>query len=448
MHFSLASSTTTNRACDSKSRRRAAAGGGQACFTRMSPLPQTTATIAAAAAAANSDASTPSPAAAGSARLNGGASASTSGRISNGNQLRGRDAMTPLYASMMMNAASSKSAVAAAASPSSSPAPATAATAAAASALGLVDESGTLSLANVRASLIRQEDTIIFSLIERAQFARNGNVYERGLLPGLPLMPRAAAENVGQGGGSSSSTAAAAAAAATNEDDLIAPSLLEHMLRETEAVHGRVRRYTSPDEHAFYPSLLPAPLLPPLAFASSPLAACADGINLNGQVLEAYLSRALPLLTREGDDGNYGSAALGDVAALQALSKRVHYGKFVAEAKYRASPGEYRALAAARDEEGIMRLLTDEAVEDAVVARVRAKAAAFGREVRDSSGGGGGGSGGGSNTASASAKDEEAEEDTPLKVDPDAVAAFYRGFVLPLTKDVQVRYLLERPNCD
>ena len=407
--------------------------------------PQTT-TIAT-AAAASSDASAPSPVA-GAARLNGGASASTSGRTANRNQL-GRDAMTPLFASMMMAVSSSKAKSAVAAAASSSPAPPSPATAAAAaSALGLVDESGALSLANVRASLIRQEDTIIFSLIERAQFARNGNVYERGLLPGLPLMPRAAAENVGQGGGSSSSTAAAAAAAATNEDDLIAPSLLEHMLRETEAVHGRVRRYTSPDEHAFYPSLLPAPLLPPLAFASSPLAACADGINLNGQVLEAYLSRALPLLTREGDDGNYGSAALGDVAALQALSKRVHYGKFVAEAKYRASPGEYRALAAARDEEGIMRLLTDEAVEDAVVARVRAKAAAFGREVRDSSGGGGGGSGGGSNTASASAKDEEAEEDTPLKVDPDAVAAFYRGFVLPLTKDVQVRYLLERPNCD
>jgi len=62
--------------------------------------------------------------------------------------------------------------VAAAASPSPSP------SATASSALGLVDESGALSLANVRASLIRQEDTIVFSLIERAQFARNGNVYE------------------------------------------------------------------------------------------------------------------------------------------------------------------------------------------------------------------------------------------------------------------------------
>jgi hypothetical protein len=36
-----------------------------------------------------------------------------------------------------------------------------------------------------------------------------------------------------------------------------------------------------------------------------------------------------------GDDGNYGSAATLDVLALQALSKRIHYGKFVAEAKFR-----------------------------------------------------------------------------------------------------------------
>lgn len=42
-----------------------------------------------------------------------------------------------------------------------------------------------------------------------------------------------------------------------------------------------------------------------------------------------------PAITEEGDDGNYGSAATLDVLALQALSSRIHYGKFVAEAKFR-----------------------------------------------------------------------------------------------------------------
>lgn len=44
-------------------------------------------------------------------------------------------------------------------------------------ALGTEDMSKTLTLANIRSSLIRQEDTIIFQLIERAQFARNQPVY-------------------------------------------------------------------------------------------------------------------------------------------------------------------------------------------------------------------------------------------------------------------------------
>lgn len=39
-----------------------------------------------------------------------------------------------------------------------------------------------LSLDSIRSSLIRQEETIIFALIERAQFHENGIVYERGAL--------------------------------------------------------------------------------------------------------------------------------------------------------------------------------------------------------------------------------------------------------------------------
>ena len=46
-----------------------------------------------------------------------------------------------------------------------------------------IDQSASLSLDNIRQSLIRQEDTIIFSLIERAQFAANQPVYESGAMP-------------------------------------------------------------------------------------------------------------------------------------------------------------------------------------------------------------------------------------------------------------------------
>lgn len=45
------------------------------------------------------------------------------------------------------------------------------------------DLSSALSLANIRQTLIRLEDTIIFNLIERAQFARNDAVYQPDAIP-------------------------------------------------------------------------------------------------------------------------------------------------------------------------------------------------------------------------------------------------------------------------
>jgi chorismate mutase len=49
--------------------------------------------------------------------------------------------------------------------------------------------------------------------------------------------------------------------------------------------------------------------------------------------------------------------------AMQALSKRIHYGKFVAEAKFQSQTAKYTELIQRGDVEGIMDALTDRAVE-------------------------------------------------------------------------------------
>jgi hypothetical protein len=51
-----------------------------------------------------------------------------------------------------------------------------------AQAAALKDMSGLLTLDNIRSALIRQEDTIIFHLIERAQYATNESVYAEGAI--------------------------------------------------------------------------------------------------------------------------------------------------------------------------------------------------------------------------------------------------------------------------
>ena len=76
-----------------------------------------------------------------------------------------------------------------------------------------------LDLNNIRVALIRMEDTILFDLIERAQFYTSPAIYDASQLtiPG------------------------------TNK------SLLDFLLLESEKTHALVRRYEAPDELPFFP---------------------------------------------------------------------------------------------------------------------------------------------------------------------------------------------------
>ena len=100
------------------------------------------------------------------------------------------------------------------------------------------------------------------------------------------------------------------------------------------------------------------------------LAPGASAININDRIMTLYLEHILPNITQPGDDNNYGSSVTHDVWALQALSKRIHFGKFVAEAKFLAERDLYTALIRARDADGIMERITDAAVEHKVGVRL------------------------------------------------------------------------------
>ncbi|CAM9268196.1 unnamed protein product [Phaeothamnion confervicola] len=258
-----------------------------------------------------------------------------------------------------------------------------------------------LSLDSVRSSLIRQEETIIFGLIERAQFRVNAAIYtgkdfrmHRGGQP--ELFDRDA-------------------------------SFLEYMLCETEKLHARVRRYTSPEEHAFFPTFLPAPLLPPIDI---PQILAPHNVNVNRVLLRRYIEEVVPVICELGDDDQHGSSVICDIHALQALSRRVHLGLFVAESKYQEDGRRYRELCKAGDAAGVNALLTNAAVEARVLRRAFDKASAYGRDVGGESDGGGE-SGGGGGTGKP-------------KVEPASIAGLYRDLIIPLTKDVEIEYLFQR----
>ncbi|KAG2102239.1 chorismate mutase [Suillus discolor] len=273
-------------------------------------------------------------------------------------------------------------------------------------------EKDPLSLERIRQILVRLEDTIIFDLIERAQFAHNPRIYIRGSFDELRDM----------------------------EFD---GSWLEWFLKEIETFHSRARRYTSPDEYPFT-SNLPVPVLLPLAF---PKILYPNTINANPSILSFYTRSIVPRITRRAtlalaaikrsngiigdeeyeDDGNYGSAATIDVEVLQAISKRVHYGKFVSESKFIANPAAFIPHILTPNRTALEALITKPEVERKLLQRLRKKAAIYAQEF---------------------SADGDAIVNSHLngsaKIDVDGVVELYESYIIPLTKEVEVDYLLHR----
>ncbi|PGH16512.1 chorismate mutase [Polytolypa hystricis UAMH7299] len=259
-------------------------------------------------------------------------------------------------------------------------------------AIDLSDATKALDLDNIRFQLIRLEDTITFHLIERVQFPLNKRIYtSQGVkIPGCDL------------------------------------SLMEYLLHGQERLQSRVRRYQSPDEYPFFPDALETPILQPLEY---PKILHDNDVNVNDVIKSRYINEILPHACRTFDredrgetQENYGSAATCDVNCLQALSRRIHFGKFVAESKFRDNPEKFVKLIKAADREGIDEAITNKEVERKVLERLRLKARTYGTDP--------------ANPANPDVGNE--------KINVEAVVAMYKNSVIPMTKIVEVEYLMQR----
>lgn len=248
-----------------------------------------------------------------------------------------------------------------------------------------------LNLDNIRQSLVRMEDTIVFNLIERAQFYTMPSVYE----------PKAISLPGFEG------------------------SFLEWILVESEKVHSKVRRYEAPDEVPFNPDKLEEPILPAIDYPAV-LAKYSKDINESQTIIDYYVKTIVPLVATEGEQlENMGSCALCDVEALQAISRRIHFGKFVAETKYQKEKERFTQLIKDKDIKGIEDAITNQAVENKILERLMLKADTYGVDP----------------TLRWSQKAQG-------QIAPEAVVQIYREFIIPLTKKVEVDYLLRRLECE
>jgi chorismate mutase len=200
-------------------------------------------------------------------------------------------------------------------------------------------------------------------------------------------------------------------------------SFLDWYLREQEKLQSLIRRFQSPDEYPFFPDAVQTPILQPLNY---PKILHPNNVNVNEKIKKGYIEHSLPTVCpdfgrqdRGETQENYGSAATCDISCLQALSRRIHFGKFVAESKYRAEKERFTVLIKAQDRKGIEAAITNKVVEKNVLERLGLKARTYGSNPGEDSKG-------------------------HVKINVDAVVNMYREFVIPLTKEVEVEYLMQR----
>lgn len=242
-------------------------------------------------------------------------------------------------------------------------------------------------LENIRNELVKMEDSIIFQFIERSHFPTNHNVYITNNTK-LPL------------GGFDG-------------------SFLDWALLHLEITESQLRRFESPDQTPFFPDKILESILPSINYPQI-LAPNSESVNYNNKIKDMYIKEILPLVSKyDGDDANnYGSVAMTDIQCLQSLSRRIHFGKFVAESKFRSDEELYTSLIKNKDVEGIMEHITNSAVEEKILQRLITKAEVYGVDPTN--------------------------KESERKITPEYLVKIYKEFVIPMTKEVEVEYLLKR----
>ena len=155
-----------------------------------------------------------------------------------------------------------------------------------------------------------------------------------------------------------------------------------------------------------------------------------NDVDVNDKLKRSYIEGFLPAVCKDFGRAepaeaqeNYCSAATADIAVLQALSRRIHFGKFVAESKFQSKTEKFTELIRNGDREGLSLAITNLAVEKQVLERLALKARTYGTDPSGILG-----------------------QNSQAKINADAVVAMYKNFVIPLTKEVEVEYLMQRLN--
>jgi chorismate mutase len=242
-----------------------------------------------------------------------------------------------------------------------------------------------LELDFIAAKLEGLEETIILKLIDRCQFKSNQIVYENGK---------------------------------SGFQGELKKSLLEIRLYHEEYMDALFGRYRQPEERPFTQKLPDSKRIVSIP-DSGLFIRDLEIINLTENILSSY-KKLVPQICKEGDDGQYGSSVVADVYALQAIAERIHYGSlYVAECKYRDNPTLYSKLIKEKNKQKAIETLTRKEVEERIISRIRDKVSYVQANVNLS---------------------------VRNIIPPEIIITYYRDYIIPLTKEGEIRYLFNREN--
>lgn len=244
-------------------------------------------------------------------------------------------------------------------------------------------------LDNIRNDLVQMEDFIIFQLIKRSEYPISSVLYssDEKVRPQLP-------------------------------DEQFRGSFMDYMHRELEILQSKLRRFDSPDEKPFFPEDIQPSLLEKIQYPK--LLANKHKINYNNKIRDLYVNKLLDLIADQTPDTEYinqqlGSITVIDIELLQNLSRRIHFGLFVAESKFRSDVEKFTELIKNKDYDGIYDAITNNAVEEKILKRLEEK---------------------GDSYIYKSFKNK--------KITSKYLVTIYKEFIIPMTKEVEVEYLMNR----
>ncbi|KAK8090583.1 chorismate mutase [Apiospora phragmitis] len=192
-----------------------------------------------------------------------------------------------------------------------------------------------------------------------------------------------------------------------NEHDNDDLSFMDWYLKEQERLQSLIRRYEAPDEYPFFPAALQKPLLKPIDY---PKILHPNTVNANAEIKRFYIEEFLP-----------GVCAHRTERGEAAEELRVH-----GHGRHRLPPGHLAPHPLRQVRRRVQVPVRPGPLHPPHPGpgAAREKAQAYGTDP--------------------SASDKGTGGDPLTKINVDAVVSMYKDFVIPLTKVVEVDYLMQR----